>query len=91
MDFGDEPDGPVLAHEVRYPGERLACLGMFISPTNVCAGCVRQHAFSVVTAGSGATECSVQWQVAAGSLGSARVALVLLPHLPMLALHLPLL
>jgi len=20
VDFGDEPDGPVLAHEVRYPG-----------------------------------------------------------------------
>ena len=20
MDFGKEPDGPVLAHEVRYPG-----------------------------------------------------------------------
>ena len=20
VDFGDEPDGPVLAHEIRYPG-----------------------------------------------------------------------
>ena len=20
IDFGDEPDGPVLAHEIRYPG-----------------------------------------------------------------------
>lgn len=89
MDFGDEPDGPVLAHEVRYPGERLACFGMFISPTNVCAGCVRQHAFSVVTAGSGVTECSGQWQAAAGSRGHARVALVLPPHLRMLAFRLP--
>ncbi len=26
VDFGNEPDGPVLAHEVRYPGEHcLAC------------------------------------------------------------------
>ena len=24
VDFGAEPDGPVLAHEIRYPGEWLA-------------------------------------------------------------------
>lgn len=27
VDFGNEPDGPVLAHEVRYPGARHKCSG----------------------------------------------------------------
>ena len=32
MDFGNEPDGPVLAHEVRYPGEISApCIMLYFS------------------------------------------------------------
>ena len=34
MDFGNEPDGPVLAHEVRYPGELSALhYAQFFLPT----------------------------------------------------------
>ena len=38
VDFGDEPDGPVLAHEVRYPWVRRPNLKNFSNGLNLRRG-----------------------------------------------------